>query len=54
VTNKGERSSINISKQTKDNLDSIKLTGQSYNGLIQELIKLWRKDHGAPERNQGG
>jgi len=37
------RSSISISRQTKDALDSIKHEGQSYNGLIQELVKFWKE-----------
>ena len=41
-----ERSSLNISRQTKDDLDSIKHSGQSYDGLIQELVKFW-KDKGS-------
>ena len=43
-----ERSSINISRRTKDDLDSIKHSGQSYDGLIQELVKFW-KDKNWPE-----
>ena len=41
-----ERSSLNISRRTKDDLDSIKHSGQSYDGLIQELVKFW-KDKGS-------
>ena len=37
------RTSISILRQTKDALDSIKHPGQSYNGLIQELINLWQR-----------
>ena len=33
------RSSISVSRDTKNALDSIKHEGQSYNGLIQELVK---------------
>lgn len=36
------RTSISVSRQTKDNLDSIKHTGQSYSGLIQELVEFWK------------
>jgi hypothetical protein len=46
-----ERSSLNISRQTKDDLDSIKHSGQSYDGLIQELIKFW-KDKGREKKNR--
>ena len=37
------RRSLNISKQTKDLLSSIKHTGQSYDGLIQDLVKYWKE-----------
>lgn len=38
------RTSISVSRQTKANLDSIKHAGQSYNGLIQELVKFWKDE----------
>ena len=37
------RSSIRVSHQTKDNLDSIKHTGQSYDRLIQKLFRFWQR-----------
>ena len=43
------RSSISLSRRTKDALDAIKHPGQSCDGLIQELIKLWEKEHGVEE-----
>ena len=43
---KGKRLSLSVSQQTKEDLDTIKHTGQSYDGLIQELIKLWRREKG--------
>lgn len=46
ATNESKRSSINISQRTKDALDSIKHPGQSYEGLIQELVELWKKEKG--------
>jgi len=42
----GERSSISISRRVKDDLDSIKHSGQSYGGLIQELVKFWKDKRG--------
>ena len=45
VSNEGKRLTISISRRTKDALDKIKHTGQSYEGLIQELIGLWKKEH---------
>ncbi len=54
---KEKRASLSISKETKGMLDSIKHTGQSYNGLIQELVMLWKKEHMVEEspskRRQG-
>ena len=48
-----ERSSLNILRRTKDDLDSIKHSGQSYDGLIQELVKFW-KDKGREGKNRAG
>ena len=58
-TMKKKRASLSISKETKGTLGLIKHTGQSYEGLIQELIKLWEKEHGGEinptaKRGQGG
>jgi len=47
VVSKVKRSTISISQLTKDSLDSIKHPGQSYEGVIKELIKLWGKEYGA-------
>ena len=38
-----KRVTVSISGETKESLDSIKHTGQSYNGLIQELVRFWKK-----------
>ena len=46
---KKKRPSLSISQETKGLLDSIKHTGQSYNGLIQELIRLREKEHAVQE-----
>jgi len=43
-TKREKRASLSISKETKALLDSIKHTGQSYNGLLQELIGLNKKE----------
>ena len=48
AVNKKKRSSISVKLKTKDALDSLKHAGQSYDGLIQELIKFWN------ERRKGG
>lgn len=41
-----KRVSVSISMETKAMLDSIKHTGQSYNGLLQELANFWNKRAG--------
>jgi len=41
-----KRTSLNISKKTKELLDSIKHPGQSYDGLIRELVMYWKKKEG--------
>lgn len=38
------RASIGISRTTKGSLDSIKHSGQSYDGLIQELVTFWKEN----------
>jgi hypothetical protein len=38
-----KRVSLSISQETKAMLDSVKHTGQSYNGLLQELVNAWEK-----------
>ena len=38
-----KRVSLSVSRETKAMLDSIKHTGQSYNGLLQELVTLRKK-----------
>jgi len=49
---KRKRTTVSILWQTKDRLESIKHPGQSYEGLIQELIKLWEREHGIAESGQ--
>lgn len=34
---------IAVKQQTKDGLDSIKRPGQSYDGVIQDLISFWNE-----------
>ena len=46
---KGKRLSLSVSQQTKEDLDTIKHTGQSYDGVIQELIKLEKREKGIEE-----
>jgi len=43
VTDESKRPTIAILQRTKDDLDSIKHPGQTYDGVVQELIDLWKK-----------
>lgn len=52
VSDKAKRTTISILRETKDALDTIKHTGQSYDGLIQELVRLWKKQHGVEETSE--
>jgi len=49
VKNK-KRVTVSISKETKEFLDSIKHTGQSYEGLIRDLVMCWKKKQEAEEK----
>lgn len=47
---------IAISQQNKDALDSIKHPGQSYDGAIQELLNFWKEkgsEYLTPRKEQG-
>ncbi len=37
------RSCIAVRQQTKDGLDSVKHPGQSYDGVIQDLLQFWKQ-----------
>jgi hypothetical protein len=39
-----ERGYININSQTKDALKSLKAPGQSYDGVIRQLVELWKRE----------
>ena len=52
TSNKAKRTTISISRASKDGLDSVKHPGQSYDGLIQELVRLWQKEHGVEGRKE--
>ena len=43
---KKKRVTLSISRETKVMLDSVKHPGQSYNGLLQELVTSWKKQGG--------
>jgi len=34
---------LNVSKETKDALDSIRYTGQRYDGLLRDLVQLYKE-----------
>ncbi len=44
---KAKRATVNLSQTTKEALDSIKHSGQSYTALIRELIRFWKEQGGA-------
>jgi len=46
-----KRVTVSISKETKEFLDSIKHTGQSYEGLIRDLVVCWRKKEEEKRKN---
>lgn len=37
------RVTIDVAQETKDGLDFIRRPGQTYNGVIQELLELWKR-----------
>ena len=45
-----KRASVSISKDTKGYLDSIKRPGQSYDGVIRELVMCLKKKQEAEEK----
>lgn len=40
---KKKRAPISISLEAKGELDTVKSTGQSYDGIIRELVKFWKE-----------
>jgi predicted CopG family antitoxin len=44
-----KRTCLSISKEAKVKLDEIKHTGQSYDGIIQELLMYWKKQQETKE-----
>jgi hypothetical protein len=45
-----KRVTVSISRETKEVLDSVKHTGQSYEGLIRDLVVCWKKKQEAGGR----
>lgn len=53
------RATVSMSIQTKEELDGIKHTGQSYEGLLRDLVDFWQKAHppkeaAPPGKKEGG
>jgi len=46
----GKRASVSIARETKEFLDSIKRPGQSYDGVIRELVICWKKNQKVEEK----
>ncbi|MBA7629700.1 hypothetical protein ES703_37204 [subsurface metagenome] len=44
-----KRMTISMLRSTKHELDAIKHPGQSYEGLLKELIQLWQREHRVEE-----
>ena len=45
-----KRASMSIARETKEFLDSIKRPGQSYDGVIRELVICWKRNQEAEEK----
>jgi len=43
---KRKRVTINISAEAKMELDSVKSLGQSYDGVIRQLVRFWKEKKG--------
>ena len=43
ASEEAKRTTVMVHGHTKADLDSIRHSGQSYDGLIQELIKFWQE-----------
>jgi len=46
----GKRASVSIARETKEFLDSIKRPGQSYDGVIRELVICWKRNQKVEEK----
>ena len=51
-TKSKSRVTVSISRDTKEVLDSVKHTGQSYEGLIRDLVMCWKRKQEAEEKKQ--
>lgn len=41
-----KRAVVNISQEVKSQMDDIKLEGQSYDGIIREMVAFWKDKKG--------
>ena len=48
----GKRASVSIARETKEFLDSIKRPGQSYDGVIRELVICWKRNQKETEEKK--
>ncbi len=46
MVGESKRLTISVSERTKQDLDAIKHPGQSYDGLLRELVKFWKEKKG--------
>jgi len=51
-TKSKSRVTVSISRETKEVLDSVKHTGQSYEGLIRDLVMCWKRKQEAEATRQ--
>ena len=45
-----KRATINISTELKSQLDDLKSSGQSYDGIIRQLVKFWKEKRGQSKK----
>ena len=43
MNNEATQTTIALNKKTKAALDSIKHPGQTYDGMVQELVRFWKE-----------
>lgn len=48
------RTTVSLSKTTKDRLDKWRATGQCYDGFLCEMVSLWERTHNANITNPTG
>lgn len=44
------RATLNISQEAKSQLDAVKSSGQSYDGIIRQLVKFWQQKRGEAKK----